>query len=473
MEPKPLYLNGKWVTSDPKIEVTNPATGESLAAVSTIDRDGMRQAIADAQTAFDGWRSLTATQRSDYLLAIGEALSQRFEDVARIITLENGKALAQSEGEMTLSIDHFRWFAEEGRRAYGRIIPNQVEGRRHLVLRHPIGVVGAIAPWNFPLLLAVRKVAPAMAAGCPVILKPASATPLSALAMAECADQVGIPAGVLQVVAGRASEISGEMLSNPVCRKISFTGSTEVGKVLMRGAAETVTKLCLELGGHGPFIVFDDANLEAAVDGLMIAKYRNTGQSCIAANRVYVQASVCERFTKLFVEATENLKVGNGLDQGVDIGALVDEDSLKHALTQIEDAKKRGARVLCGGKQWGDTGTFLEPTVLANVPDDAECMKVETFAPIAPITSFEDDDEALRRANDTPYGLAAYAYTTDLSRAIKTAEALEAGSICINAGVPTTSQCPFGGFKESGAGRELGSEGLDAFLESKHVAIGI
>jgi len=308
---------------------------------------------------------------------------------------------------------------------------------------------------------------------CPVILKPASATPLSALAMAECADQVGIPAGVLQVVAGRASEISGEMLSNPVCRKISFTGSTEVGKVLMRGAAETVTKLCLELGGHGPFIVFDDANLEAAVDGLMIAKYRNTGQSCIAANRVYVQASVCERFTKLFVEATENLKVGNGLDQGVDIGALVDEDSLKHALTQIEDAKKRGARVLCGGKQWGDTGTFLEPTVLANVPDDAECMKVETFAPIAPITSFEDDDEALRRANDTPYGLAAYAYTTDLSRAIKTAEALEAGSICINAGVPTTSQCPFGGFKESGAGRELGSEGLDAFLESKHVAIGI
>lgn len=473
METKPLYLNGKWVARDPTFDVTNPATGETIATISTIDREGMRQAIADAQAAFQGWCRLTATQRADYLLAIGAALKRRFDEIARIITLENGKALAQSEGEMNMSIDHFRWFSEEGRRAYGRIIPNQVDGRRHFLLRHPIGVVGAIAPWNFPLLLAVRKVAPAMAAGCPVILKPASATPWSALALAECIDEAGVPDGVFQVVAGRASEISSEMLSNPDCRKISFTGSTEVGKVLMKGAPETVTRLCLELGGHGPFIVYDDADLEAAIAGLMIAKYRNTGQSCIAANRVYVQAPVYERFIERFVEETQSLTVGNGLDEGVDIGALIDDASLEHALEHIEDAKWRGARVLCGGKRWGDVGAFLEPTVLADVPEDAECMNVETFAPIAPISSFEDEDEALRRANDTPYGLAAYAYTNDLNRALRTAEALEAGSICINAGVPTTSQCPFGGFKESGEGRELGIEGLDAFLETKHVALGI
>ena len=473
MDPKPLYLNGKWVTSQQTVEVTNPATGETIASVSTVDRNGVRQAIADAQAAFDPWRHLTATQRADTLLAVADAMSARFDEIARIITEENGKALVQSEGEVRLTIDHFRWFAEEGRRAYGRIIPNQVDGMRHLVLRHPIGVVGAIAPWNFPLLLAVRKIAPGMAAGCPVMLKPATQTCLSAVALAECMDQVGVPAGVFQLLVGKASEISGEMLSNPVCRKITFTGSTPVGKILMKGAAETVTRLSLELGGNAPFIVFEDADLEAAVDGLMIAKFRNTGQSCIGANRVYVQASIYDVFVDAFVEKVKKLKIGNGLDKGVDIGAMVDEDGLEHALQHIEDAKTRGARVRCGGHRWGDVGTFLEPTVISEVPHDATCMHDEIFAPVAPIAKFDTEDEVLRLANDTPYGLSAYAYTENVHRALRAAEALEAGSICINAGVPTTSQCPFGGLKESGEGRELGIEGLDAFLETKHVAIGL
>ena len=473
MDPKPLYLNGKWVTSQQTVEVTNPATGETIASVSTVDRDGVRQAIADAQAAFDPWRHLTATQRADTLLAVADAMSVRFDEIARIITEENGKALVQSEGEVRLTIDHFRWFAEEGRRAYGRIIPNQVDGLRHLVLRHPIGVVGAIAPWNFPLLLAVRKIAPGMAAGCPVMLKPATQTCLSAVALAECMDQVGVPAGVFQLLVGKASEISGEMLSNPVCRKITFTGSTPVGKILMKGAAETVTRLSLELGGNAPFIVFEDADLDAAVDGLMIAKFRNTGQSCIGANRVYVQASIYDAFVDAFVEKVKKLKIGNGLDKGVDIGAMVDEDGLEHALQHVEDAKTRGARVRCGGQRWGDVGTFLEPTVISEVPHDATCMHDEIFAPVAPIAKFDTEDEVLRLANDTPYGLSAYAYTENVHRALRAAEALEAGSICINAGVPTTSQCPFGGLKESGEGRELGIEGLDAFLETKHVAIGL
>jgi succinate-semialdehyde dehydrogenase/glutarate-semialdehyde dehydrogenase len=473
MDPKPLYLNGQWVTSENTIEVNNPATGEIIASVSTVDREGVAQAIADAQAAFDPWRKLTATQRSDMLMSIADAMTARFDEISRIITLENGKALSQSEGEVRLTIDHFRWFAEEGRRAYGRIIPNQVDGLRHLVLRHPIGVVGAIAPWNFPLLLAVRKVAPGMAAGCPVILKPATQTCLSAIALAECMDQVGVPAGVFQMLVGKASEISGEMLSNPDCRKITFTGSTPVGKILMRGAAETVTKLSLELGGNGPFIVYDDADLAAAVDGLMIAKFRNTGQSCIGANRVYVQASVYDAFVDAFVARVKKLKIGNGLDEGVDIGAMVDEAGLEHAIQHIEDAKQRGGRVLAGGGRWGDVGTFLEPTVIADVPHDATCMHDEIFAPVAPIARFDTEEEALRLANDTPYGLSAYAYTENVHRALRSAEALEAGSICINAGVPTTSQCPFGGLKESGQGRELGIEGLDAFFETKHVAIGL
>lgn len=469
---RPLYLDGRWVDSDETIEVTNPADGQTIARIATTSRAQVRQAIADAKAALPAWSRMTAIARGDVLLGIAAALDQRLDEIARIITIENGKPLAQSQGEVKGTIDHFRWFAEEGRRVYGRIIPHQVDGKRHLVLRHPIGVVGAIAPWNFPLMLSARKVASAMAAGCPVVLKPASATPLCALALAECAEQAGLPAGVFQVVLGNSSEIGAEMLANPDCRKISFTGSTDVGKKLLEGSSQTVTKLSLELGGHAPFLVFEDADIDQAVAGAMIAKFRNTGQSCIAANRIYVQRPIYDRFLDAFVTAVKAMKVGNGLEEGIEIGAMIDHEALENALGHIEEAKALGGRVLCGGRQSGTTGAFIEPTVLADVPEHAQCMREETFAPVAPVCPFDTEQQAIAQANNTRYGLAAYAYTRDLNRALRLAESLEAGSICINDSVPSTSQCPFGGFKESGWGRELGVEGLDAYLETKHVSIG-
>jgi succinate-semialdehyde dehydrogenase / glutarate-semialdehyde dehydrogenase len=342
-----------------------------------------------------------------------------------------------------------------------------------LVVKSPIGVVGAISPWNFPLVLGVRKVAPALAAGCPVILKPASATPLSSHAFAECVHAAGLPAGVFQLVVGRATEIAAEFLENPLCRKITFTGSTEVGRELIRGAANGVKPLSLELGGHAPVLVFADADLKRAVEGAAIAKFRNTGQSCIAANRIYVQRPVYQKFLDEFVTHVRGLKTGDGLEAGVQIGPLVNEDGLSKALSHIADAVQRGARVLCGGKRVDRKGWFLEPTVLADVPANAACMSEETFAPIAPICAFDSEEQAIEQANASPFGLSAYAFTTDLSRSFRLIERLEAGSIGLNDGVPTTSQCPFGGMKQSGWGRELGTEGLEAFLETKHVAIGL
>lgn len=466
-----LYLNGKWVNGTSAVSVKNPATGETIGEVSTIGRDGVRQAIADARAAFPAWKSLTALARADYLHAIAAALASRRDEIARTITLENGKPLAQSQGEVAMSVDHLRWFAEEGRRAYGRVVPPQAAGKRHLVLKSPVGVVGAVAPWNFPLVLCVRKVAPALAAGCPVILKPARATPLSAVALAQCIDEAKLPPSVFQLVAGDSRELVGEMLANPACAKITFTGSTEVGRELIRGAADTVTRLSLELGGHAPLIVFDDADLDGAVEGAMIAKFRNTGQSCIAANRIYVQSGIYKQFLDRFVSAVGRLKTGNGLEPGVDVGPLINREGLEKALRHIDDAKKRGAKVLCGGNAIDGPGAFLEPTVLADVGDDALCMGEETFAPLAPICSFDDENEAVRRANSSPFGLAAYVFTNNLHRAFRVFESLEAGSIGVNDGVPTTSQCEFGGYKQSGWGRELGMEGLEAFLETKHVAI--
>ncbi|MCA9067366.1 MAG: NAD-dependent succinate-semialdehyde dehydrogenase, partial [Planctomycetaceae bacterium] len=423
--------------------------------------------------AWSVWRSFTGKQRGEFLRRIAENIEHRADEIARTITFENGKPLAQSRGEVAMTVDHLQWFAEEARRAYGRVVPQQAEGKRHLVLKQPVGVVGAIAPWNFPLVLAVRKVAPALAAGCPVVLKPASATPLSSLALAEAVHEVGLPAGVFQLVVGRAQEIAAEMFSNPNCRKVTFTGSTEVGHELIRLAATNVTKLSLELGGHAPFIVFDDADLDLAVEGALIAKFRNTGQSCIAANRIYVQRGIYEVFVERFVEGAKSLKVGDGLGEGVEIGPLIDEQTLQNALGQITNAKEQGGRVLCGGQRWdGGTGCFLEPTVLSDVPMDALCMSDETFAPVVPVVPFETEDEVIRQANDTRYGLAAYFFTNNLARAWRVAESLEAGTVAVNDSVPATSQCPFGGMKQSGLGRELGSEGLDAYLEVKHVSFG-
>lgn len=474
MKTYPLYLNGEFVTTEQAKAVINPAKGEAFANISTIDRARVAQAISDAHTAFAGWRKLTGKARGEYLHAIAHHLEARKDEIAKVITLENGKPLAQSLGEVAGAADHLRWFAEEARRAYGRIVPNQVDGKRHLIVKSPLGVVGAISPWNFPLILAVRKVAPALAAGCTVVLKPASQTPICAALFAECVDAAKLPPGVFQLVAGTASEIGAEFLQNSRCRKITFTGSTEVGKTLIASAAEQVKPLSLELGGQAPVLVFADADLNKAVEGVMMAKFRNIGQSCIAANRIYVQRGIYEKFLTAFVEKTSAQKVGDGLEPGMDIGPLIDEAAVSKAIEHIENAVAQGARVLCGGKRLANSkGTFIEPTVLADVPNNALCMSEETFAPIAPITVFDTEEEGITLANDTIYGLSAYAFTSNLDRAFRLMEALEAGTIGINDGVPSTSQCPFGGAKQSGWGRELGIEGMDAFLETKHVSLGL
>jgi succinate-semialdehyde dehydrogenase/glutarate-semialdehyde dehydrogenase len=469
-----LYLNGRFVTPAGKpVTIVDPATEQPVGQVATLDRDGVRQAIVDAHAALPAWRNLPAIRRADFLLKIADELNRRSAEIARTMTLENGKPLAQSVGEVAMSVDHLRWFAEEARRAYGRWIPHQASGKRNLVIKSPVGVVGAISPWNFPLVLAVRKVAPALAAGCPVVLKPATLTPLCALHFAECCDTAKLPAGVFQVVLGSAQEIGREMLENPLLRKITFTGSTEVGKQLIAGAAQQVKRLSLELGGHAPAIVFDDADLGRAVEGVLAAKFRNTGQSCIAANRIYVQAGIYDRFMEAFLAKVRSLKTGNGLSDGMDIGPLINQKALDGVLAQIQDAVAKGAKVLSGGKRRPGTGFFLEPTILTDVPDNAVCLQEETFAPVAPVMKFKTESQAIERANDSPYGLSAYAFTGNIDRAVRVAEALEAGSIGINDGVPTTSIAPFGGFKQSGWGRELGVEGLDAFLETKHISFGI
>jgi succinate-semialdehyde dehydrogenase / glutarate-semialdehyde dehydrogenase len=468
---RPLYLNGQWHEHGEPLDVTNPSTGEQFAQVATVDRARVRQTIDHARDAWPAWRRLTGKQRGAYLRRIADCLERRGDEVARIITLENGKPLAQSRGEVAMSVDHLQWYAEEARRAYGRVVPQQAEGKRHLVLKQPVGVVGAIAPWNFPLVLAVRKIAPALAAGCPVLLKPASATPLDAILLAEAVHEAELPPGVFQLVVGNSSEIGAELFAHTACRKVTFTGSTDVGRTLMQLAASNITKLSLELGGHAPVIVFNDASLDRAVEGAIVTKYRNTGQSCIASNRIYVQRDIYTSFVERFVAKAQSLKVGDGLEEGVEVGPLIDEAALKAALDHIQDARNRGAEVLCGGRRWeGGTGYFLEPTVLAGAPDDSRCMRDETFAPVAPVVPFDTEDEVIARANDTRYGLAAYFFTNDLARAWRVAEALEAGTIGVNDAVPSTSQCPFGGMKESGLGRELGIEGLDAYLETKHVS---
>jgi succinate-semialdehyde dehydrogenase/glutarate-semialdehyde dehydrogenase len=469
----PLYLNGEWFTSDVTLPVINPANGEAFARISIVERDRVAQAVTDAQAAFAKWKNLPGVARGQFLERVAAEVERRREEMARLITLENGKPLTQSLGEVTMTTDHLRWFAAEARRAYGRSIPSQVESKRHLVVKTPIGVVGAISPWNFPLALAVRKIAPAWAAGCPVVLKPARQTPLSAVVFAECAATAQLPKGVFQVVVGSAADIGEEFLTNPNCRKITFTGSTEVGKGLIAGAARQVKPLSLELGGQAPVLVFEDADLPRAVEQTLLAKFRNTGQSCIAANRIYLQRSIYDRFLESFTARVKALKVGDGLEPGVEIGPLIDEAAVAKASAHVEDALARGARLVCGGHRVQRTGYFFEPTILVDVPPEALCFCEETFAPVAAICRFESEAEAIGLANASLFGLSAYAFTQDLSRTFRLMESLEAGTISINDGLPTVSHAPFGGVKQSGWGRELGSEGLDAFLETKHISIGL
>lgn len=472
IQTRKVYLNGKWVSTGHEIEIVNPATEQVFAKVFAIDRDQMRMALDAAEASFAAWRGRTAKERGTLLHGVADALQRRRDEIARAITLENGKPLAQSKGEVDMAEDHLRWFAEEARRSYGRTIPQQAHGKRHLVVKTPVGVVGAIAPWNFPLVLSVRKVAPALAAGCPVILKPASQTPLCAIALAECMETAGVPGGVFQLAIGNAAMIGNAFLTDPICRKISFTGSTKIGQELIRGAANQVKPLSLELGGQAPVLIFEDCDLERAVQETVIAKFRNTGQSCIAANRIYVQKKIYDEFLHKFVTAVRKLKTGNGLEDGMDVGPMINRQALDGALLQIEDAVKHGGRIAAGGKRLGTRGYFLEPTVIDGVEDSALCMREETFAPIAPVTGFDTEEEAIERANRSPYGLSAYAMTRDLGRMFRLAERMEAGTLGINDGAPSTSQSPFGGVKQSGWGRELGSEGLEAFLETKHVSIG-
>ncbi|HEV8542753.1 MAG TPA: NAD-dependent succinate-semialdehyde dehydrogenase [Verrucomicrobiae bacterium] len=473
MRTYPVYLNGDFIQTKTSVTVTNPATGEPLAHATTIERSSVAEAVTHAHAAFLEWRKVTPKKRGEWLTRIANELERRSEEMARTITLENGKPLAQSVAETSMAIDHLRWFAEEARRGYGRVIPNWAENKRNVAIKVPIGVVGAISPWNFPMVLGVRKVAPALAAGCTAILKPARQTPLSSAIFAECVHAAGLPKGVFQLVLGNAADIAAEFLENPLCRKITFTGSTEVGQSLVRGAAAGLKPLSLELGGHGPCLVFDDIDLDRAIEGVLLAKFRNTGQSCIAANRIYVQSAIYPKFLEHFTARVKAMKVGDGLDPGVTIGPLIDQRAIEKAEQHVADAVRRGARLLCGGKSLERPGFFFEPTVLADVAEEALCSCEETFAPVAPIYSFQTEEEAIRRANNSPYGLSAYAFTSDLNRAIRLMEGLEAGTLGINDGVPTATQTPFGGMKMSGWGRELGTEGMDAFLETKHISIGL
>jgi succinate-semialdehyde dehydrogenase/glutarate-semialdehyde dehydrogenase len=471
MKTYPLYLNGQWHTTDESLPVVNPASGEVFARVSVVDRVWLSDALKHAQKAFAGWRGLPGKGRGALLHRVADELERRREEIARVITVENGKPVVQSQGEVALAVDHLRWFAEEARRGYGRIVPQQIESKRHLVIKSPIGVVAAITPWNFPLMLAVRKVASALAAGCPVILKPARQCPLSAIMFAECVAAVEPPKGLFQLVLGDAAELGREFLENPLCRKITFTGSTEVGRRLIAGAAPFVKPLSLELGGNAPVLVFADCDLEPAVMGVMMAKFRNAGQSCIAANRIFVERAIYPEFLRLLTDQVKALVVGDGVDPLTEVGPLISPEAVEKATEHVRDAVQGGARLTCGGKPLRRAGYFFEPAVLANVSQHSLCMFEETFAPIAPVAPFDNEREGIELANHSVHGLAAYVFTRDLKRMFRLAESLEAGVISVNDGLPTTSQCPFGGLKQSGWGRELGSEGLEAFLETKHVSI--
>jgi len=468
-----LYIDGEWITSATQADVVNPASGQVLARVFSAERGVAATAIEAAERAFLAWRERPARDRASFLTRLADALDRESDAFARLITAENGKPLAQSKGEVAMASDHLRWFAEEGKRAYGRAIPHQVSGKRHMTMKTPIGVVGIICPWNFPLVLVVRKAAAAWAAGCSVVLKPAPQTPLTALAFARLCHELEMPAGLFNVVAGPAAAIGAEMLENPRCRKISFTGSTAVGKLLIAGAAQSVKAVSLELGGHAPLLVFNDADLDKAVEGAVMAKFRNAGQACISANRILVQRGIYPEFVSRLEKRVRELKVGEGTEPGVDVGPLIDTAALAKVERHVADAVAQGARVLVGGKRVERPGNFMSPTVLVDVAPTSVCMSEETFGPVAPVAVFDTEEEAIRSANASIYGLAAYAFTRDLSRTFRLAERLEAGTVSINDPVPTTSQAPFGGFKQSGWGRELGQEGLDSFLETKHICLGI
>ncbi|WP_129690754.1 NAD-dependent succinate-semialdehyde dehydrogenase [Gottfriedia acidiceleris] len=472
----PMYIDGTWVGNDHEYytKVTNPATGAVVGAIPTGGTYEAKLAVDAAHTAFKTWSKKTAEERYHLLMNWYRLIDEKKEEIARLMTIEQGKPLKEALGETVYANGFISWYAEEGKRVYGETIPASQPNKRILIRKEPVGVVAAITPWNFPAAMITRKVAPALAAGCTTVIKPATQTPLTALKLAELAHEAGIPKGVINVVTGKSSEIGDVWLKDPRVTKITFTGSTEVGKTLMVGAAENVKKVSLELGGNAPFIVMDDADLSKAAVGLVQSKFRNAGQTCICTNRIYVQESVAEEFTALFTKELEKLKVGNGLEEGIDVGPLIDHAALEKVKTLVEDATNNGGKIVfSGNKPAEENGYYYAPTILTGITDEMACMKEEIFGPLAPITTFKTEEEVIERANNSNYGLAAYVYTENLSRSFRVTEALEYGIIGLNDGTPSAVQVPFGGYKESGLGREGGHFGIEEFLEVKYISIGL
>ena len=470
------FVGGDWVDADSgdTFDVVNPADGTVVASVANLGVAETRRAIVAAEAAQIAWRATPAKQRGTILRRWYELFHEHKEDLARIMTMEMGKPIGESRGEVVYAAAFIDWYAEEGKRAYGEIIPTHDMTKRLLVMKQPVGVVAAITPWNFPQAMITRKVGPALAAGCAAVVKPASASPISALAAAELARRAGLPDGLLNVIASTHSRAVGEELTtNPIVRKISFTGSTEIGKQLLQQAAGTVKNVSMELGGNAPFLVFDDADLDAAVDGVIASKYRNSGQTCICANRVYVQDGVYDEFAKKLAEAVSTLKVGPGLDEDTMIGPLVNDAALHKVEELVDDARNAGAAVLTGGRRHDLGRSFYEVTVLTNVTQQMRIASEEIFGPVAPLFRFSTEEEGIRLANDTPFGLASYFFAGDVARIFRVSEGLEYGLVGVNTGLMSTELAPFGGFKESGIGREGGHQGIDEYLETKYVAIGL
>ncbi|MBJ6749315.1 NADP-dependent succinate-semialdehyde dehydrogenase [Geomonas anaerohicana] len=468
------FINGAWTGADSgeAIDVINPATGEKLGTVPKMGGAETRRAIEAAHAALPSWRARTAQERSAIIRRWSDLLLQHQDDLAVLMTAEQGKPLAEARGETVYAASFLEWFAEEGKRIYGDVIPSHQSDKRIVVLKEPVGVCVAITPWNFPSAMITRKAGPALAAGCTMVVKPATATPYSALALAELARRAGVPAGVFSVITGSAAGIGEEMTSNPLVRKLTFTGSTDVGKKLMAQCARTVKKVSLELGGNAPFIVFDDADLDAAVEGAVISKYRNTGQTCVCSNRFLVQEGIYERFAEKLTQAVSVLKVGDGLKGETQQGPLIDMAAVEKVEEHIADAVAKGGRILVGGKRHALGGSFFEPTVLAGVTPDMLLAREETFGPVAPLFRFRTEEEAIQLANATEFGLAAYFYSRDMARVWRVAEAVEYGIVGINTGLISTAVAPFGGMKESGIGREGSKYGIEEFLEIKYLCIG-
>lgn len=468
------YIGGAWVEADSgeTFEVRNPANGNLLATLPDMGAGETRAAIEAGEEAFKAWRAVTAKERSTVLQRWFRLIMEAQEDLAQILTAEMGKPLAEARGEIAYGASFIEWFAEEGKRVYGDVIPAPQGDRRIMVIKQPIGVVGAITPWNFPNAMITRKVAPALAVGCAVVVKPAAETPLSALALAELAERAGVPRGVLNVVVGTKSrDIGGELCANQTVRKLTFTGSTEVGRILMRQCSDDIKKVSLELGGNAPFIVFDDADIDAAVDGAMASKYRNSGQTCVCANRLYVQSGVYDTFVEKLAAKVLELKVGNGTDDGVVQGPLINDEALDKVEEHIADALSKGGELVTGGKRHSLGGSFFEPTLIRNVTKDMKVAREETFGPVAPVFRFDNEEDVIAQANDTEFGLASYFYARDLARVWRVAEALEYGMVGINTGILSTEVAPFGGVKQSGLGREGSKYGIEDYVEMKYLCM--